>query len=101
MGLIDKFMDDVLGDPFGSYEAEAAAKGAAATQAQAADAGIEEQRRQFDVSREILDPYVQAGTGALGDVSRFTGGYDAAMPTLEGLMGAGESAMPRLTQAGT
>lgn len=41
------------------------ARTAANAQTQAADAGIAEQRRQFDQVRELLNPYVQAGTGAL------------------------------------
>jgi len=66
MGLFDKVMDDWLGDPFGSYEAEAGAKGAAQTQAAAADQGLAEQRRQYDISRQDLAPYTQAGYGAIG-----------------------------------
>ena len=65
MGILDTVLDDVLGDPFGSYEAENAAKSASRIQSQAADAGIAEQRRQYDLSRETLDPYAQAGIGAV------------------------------------
>ena len=38
-----------------------AAKSAAASQTQAADKGIAEQRRQFDRIQELLNPYVEAG----------------------------------------
>ena len=41
------------------------AKDAAAAQTQAADMGIEEQRRQFDLMRELLSPYVEAGDASL------------------------------------
>ena len=41
-----------------------AAKDAASTQAQASDAGIQEQRRQFDVVQKLLEPYVTGGTKA-------------------------------------
>lgn len=42
-----------------------AAKKAANQQAAAADAQIAESRRQFDLIKGLLNPYVQAGTGAL------------------------------------
>ena len=41
-----------------------AAKSAAGTQAQASEAGIAEQRRQFDVVQKLLEPYVTGGTKA-------------------------------------
>jgi hypothetical protein len=41
-----------------------AAKSAAQTQAQASEAGIEEQRRQFDVVQKLLEPYVTGGAKA-------------------------------------
>ena len=47
----------------GSKQASAA-KSAAQTQSQAALAGIEEQRRQFDMVRGLLQPFVEGGTGA-------------------------------------
>ena len=40
------------------------AKDAASTQAGASQAGIEEQRRQFDVVQKLLEPYVTGGTEA-------------------------------------
>jgi hypothetical protein len=43
-----------------------AAKEAGQAQTAAAQAGIEEQRRQFDAVRELLAPYTEAGTTALG-----------------------------------
>ena len=42
-----------------------AAQNAADTQSEAAQAGIGEQRRQFDAVQQLLAPYVQAGTGSL------------------------------------
>ena len=41
-----------------------AAKSAAGAQTAAAQMGIDEQRRQFDVMQELLSPYVQGGTAA-------------------------------------
>lgn len=43
---------------------DAAATGAAA-QTQSAQLGIDEQRRQFDAIQKLLNPFVNAGTGAL------------------------------------
>jgi hypothetical protein len=48
----------------GAIQSRAAGK-AAGQQVQAAEAGIEEQRRQFDRLQELLKPYVEAGTPAL------------------------------------
>jgi len=48
-----------------SQEQSSAASSAAGSQSAAAQAGIDEQRRQFDAIQKLLSPYVQAGTGAL------------------------------------
>jgi hypothetical protein len=50
-----------------------AAGSAAETQASAAGAGIEEQRRQFDAMQELLKPYTEAGTPALEAQQAFLG----------------------------
>lgn len=50
---------------YSSNQAKKAAKGAANAQTEASEAGIEEQRRQFDAVQKLLTPYVNAGTGAL------------------------------------
>ena len=42
------------------------ARQASETQAASAEAGIEEQRRQFDTVQELLRPFVETGTTALG-----------------------------------
>lgn len=47
---------------YAANKGSAAAKAAAAKQAKGQDAAIQEQRRQFDIIREILAPYVQAGS---------------------------------------
>lgn len=54
----------------GMMQADAAGE-AAGAQSAAAQAGIDEQRRQFDQIRELLAPYVQAGTGAIGGFQPF------------------------------
>lgn len=48
----------------GMMQADAAGE-AAGVQAAASEAGIAEQRRQFDMVRELLKPYVEAGAPAL------------------------------------
>jgi len=48
-----------------------AAEDAANIQAGASRAGIDEQRRQFDAIQKLLQPYVQAGTGAIGQFQPF------------------------------
>jgi hypothetical protein len=48
-----------------------AAEDAANIQAGASRAGIDEQRRQFDAIQQLLQPYVQAGTGAISQFQPF------------------------------
>ncbi len=48
-----------------------AAQSAAETQAGASQAGIAEQRRQFEAIQKLLEPYVQAGTGAISQLQPF------------------------------
>lgn len=55
----------MIGASVGSAAVQAsAAKKAAGAQAAASEAGIEEQRRQFDMVRGLLQPFVEGGTGA-------------------------------------
>lgn len=63
----------------GSAMQSRSASRAAGAQSQAAQAGIEEQRRQFDEIRRLLQPYVDVGSPALqrmGDIVGL-GGADA------------------------
>lgn len=71
------------------------AEDAAAAQERSSEAGIKEQRRQFDAVVELLKPYVQAGAGfeeldAEGNVVGFTPGALQAQQALLGLGGADE-----------
>lgn len=50
---------------YAGSKSASAAKSAAASQERSAQAGIEEQRRQFDLTQKLLGPYAQAGEGAL------------------------------------
>jgi hypothetical protein len=56
----------IAGGLLSSSAQKKAASTAAAAQTAAAEMGIEEQRRQFDAVQALLQPYVQAGTSALG-----------------------------------
>jgi len=72
----------------GAIQSSAAGKASKAQQ-QAADAGIAEQRRQFDAVQEILRPYVQAGTTALGGLQPFEQAGAAALGQLQPFITAG------------
>jgi hypothetical protein len=66
-----------------------AAGEAAGIQAGAAQAGIEEQRRQFDAMRELLKPYTEAGLPALQQQQAFLGlqGPEAERAAIERIRG--------------
>jgi hypothetical protein len=83
----------------GAY-ASSQAGDAADTQAGAAQAGIDEVRRQFDTVRQLLNPYVQAGNGALGSYQALSGagGADAQAREIEALKGSPQ--FGALTKAG-
>lgn len=70
----------------GAIQSRAAGK-AAGQQVQAAEAGIEEQRRQFDRLQELLAPYVQAGQPALQAQQALLGlgGPEAQQEAIAGL----------------
>jgi len=55
----------IIGGSMQSSAAKSAASTAAGAQERSAQLGIEEQRRQFDEIRRLLEPYVAAGTPAL------------------------------------
>lgn len=56
-----------------SNKAAKAAKAGAAAQSASAEAGIEEQRRQYDETQKLLAPYVSAGQPALSGQQDFLG----------------------------
>ena len=77
------------------YLGKESAEDAAAAQERSGEAGIKEQRRQFDAVVELLKPYVQAGAGfeeldEEGNVIGFTPGALQAQQALIGLAGADE-----------
>jgi hypothetical protein len=83
----------------GMAQADAAGN-AAAIQAGSAQAGIEEQRRQFDKVQELLKPYTEAGQPALEAQQAFLGlrGPEAERAAIERIQG-GET-FKALTQQG-
>jgi hypothetical protein len=64
-----------------------AAENAAETQANASQAGIGEQRRQFDAIQQLLQPYVQAGTGAISQFQPFQQAGQQAFQQQQALAG--------------
>jgi len=70
-----------------------ATRSAADTQAGAAQAGIDEQRRQNEVVQQLLAPYVQAGGGALGAYAPYQEAGAGALPTLQQYAQAGAPAL--------
>lgn len=66
MGFVAGAIGSVVGGVYSAREAKKGQKAAADAQAQAAQAGIDEQRRQFDAMMALMQPYVQGGTQAMG-----------------------------------
>jgi hypothetical protein len=64
-----------------------AASTAAGAQTAASEAGIAEQRRQFDAIQKLLAPYVEAGSGAIGAQQNLIGlgGADKQRQAIQGL----------------
>jgi len=83
MSFVTDTIQNIVGSVTGTKQAASAAKDASNTQAQAAQAGIDEQRRQFDALVELMSPYVEAGT--------------AALPGIQPYMQAGENALQQQT----
>ena len=73
MSFVGKAIGSVVGGITGAKAAGKAAQAAAATQAAAAQAGIDEQKRQFDKLVELMSPYVTAGTGAMAEQQALIG----------------------------
>lgn len=58
------FIGKAIGKITGASDAAKAAERASGQQVEAYQAGIDEQRRQFDALQELLKPYIEGGTGA-------------------------------------
>jgi hypothetical protein len=89
MSFIGDLIGDVFGGITGAKQAGKAAEAGAATQAAAAEKGIEEQRRQFDKLVELMSPYVAAGLPALTAQQALVGlqGPEAEQAALERIRG--------------
>lgn len=76
----------------GGQQQGEAAQQAAQTQAGAAQSGIDEQRRQFDAIQQLLTPYVQGGTNAMGAQSDLLGlnGDQAQQQAIAGIQGGAQ-----------
>lgn len=82
----------VVGGLMSSGAQKSAAKSAANAQTQAADAGIAEQRRQFDAMQQLLAPYVSAGNTALTRYNALSGlsGPEAQQTVIDQIMAGPE-----------
>lgn len=65
MGFVAPVIGAVAGGLISANSQKKAAEQASNAQVQASQASIDEQQRQFDTMRKLLDPYVNAGNGAL------------------------------------
>ncbi len=104
MSFVGDFIGDVVGGITGAKQAGEAAERGAQTQAAASEAGIAEQRRQFDALVKLMEPYVTAGYGAIGGQEAIIGlrGAEAQQraigeleqsPLLQALTRQGETAL--------
>ena len=87
---VGNFVGSTIGSITGATQAGEAAERAGQVQAGAAQAGIEEQRRQFDRMMEVLAPFQEAGVGALGRLQPYEQAGVGALespPALAGLRG--------------
>jgi hypothetical protein len=84
---IGKIVGSVVGGITGATAQSKAAQKAADAQAAAAQAGIDEQHRQFDVTQQNLQPWLTAGTQALGQQGDLLGlnGTGAQSSSLDAL----------------
>jgi hypothetical protein len=95
------FISRTIGKLTGAQDQADAAQNAAATQAASAQAGIDEQRRQFDALQQALAPYFNAGTGALTAQQNLLGlnGADAQQTAIGGIQSSPQ--FQALQQQGT
>lgn len=79
-----------VGGLLGAGSQKKAIKKATQAQIDALNKAIEEQRRQFDLTRSDFAPYLEAGTGAIGGLSDLLGlnGNDKAGAAIEALKGS-------------
>lgn len=88
---------------YGASQQKKASKDASKAQQQGTQLGVDEQRRQFDLTRTDQQPWMQAGTSALGqmqalnrgDFSSFTQSPDYQFAYDQGLQGLDRGAAAR------
>lgn len=104
-GIAGSFFGGPIGGAIGSalgggFETSSATSSAAQAQTGAAQGGIDEQRRQFEVMRQALAPYMAAGTQGLSGQQALLGlaGPEAEQAAIQRLQ-AGET-FKALTQQG-
>jgi len=87
MSFIGKAVGGLVGDLTGASAQASAGKRAGKIQAKAAQAAIEEQRRQFDKFIELMSPYVAAGAPALEQQQALIGlkGPEAEQAAIEAI----------------
>jgi hypothetical protein len=79
----------------GAIQSDSAGKASKAQQ-KSAEAGIDEQRRQFDALQKILNPYVQAGNTALGNLQPYAQAGTDALGRLNPFLDFGAQALGQL-----
>lgn len=78
---------------FGAREQKKGAQAAASAQVQAAQLGVDEQKRQFDIMKRALNPFVEAGQERLSDVGAFV---DYGTPAADILQRYTQTGVPAL-----
>lgn len=102
-GIVAGAAISVVGGAYGANQQKKAAQGAANAAADGQQLAIAEQQRQFDLTRQDMQPWMQAGQNALGqmqalnagDFSSFTQSPDYQFALDQGLQGLDRSAAAR------
>lgn len=87
MSFIGNTLGKIVGGITGANQQADAVKSAAATQAGAAQSGVDQQNQMLAAFQKVLSPYVNAGTGALGAQQNLLGlnGGDAQQTAINGI----------------
>lgn len=81
------FIGNVLGSLTGAKQAGKAAVQAGQIQADAAMAGVDEQRRQFDALIQLMQPYVSSGQGGLAGLAPYAQAGAPALAQQQAFLG--------------
>lgn len=74
----------IIADIFGAKSADRGQERAAEAATSATQASLAEQRRQYDLSRADMQPWLQTGSGALGQLARLYGIGQGGQPAPRG-----------------